>query len=748
MSDQAGNREQALGRVLELHHGGRTDQAEAACRRLVEANPEDEEALNLLAGLRHQAGDADEAVALMTRSVAANPEQPGALTTLGNLLRQLGRTEDAVAALRKAVDLLPDQVATHTNLGNALWAHRDLEGAMTAYGQALERQPDSAETYANMAMCLKDFGRHGDALAACDRGLELAPGMALLYNIKGTVLLAQGATADAKAAFGAAVARDGGLVDAHSNLGGACYELDQHDEAEAAYRKTLALDPGHAAAGTNLAILLRNRGDFEDALAAYDRVLARDPENWGLRIQRTLSLPVIPDSVEQIRGLRRIVKAGIADIAARAPRIPDLYRSVGQTSFYFSFHNQNDRELQETLADLYLRCCPDLGWTAPHCRGTEARPAAGRLRVGFVSAFLREHSIGKLFAGVIEQLAREHFEVCVIRPVGKRDAVSEAIDSTADRVVTIPRELEAARRAIAGLELDILFYPDIGMNPLSYFLAFARLAPVQATSWGHPVTTGIANVDYFVSGAGIEPEDASEHYTERLIRLAVEPVFYRRPELPEGPARRRDFGLPASARLYLCPQTLFKLHPDFDALLGQILARDEKGLLVLIQGKHDRWEHLLKARLARSIPEQADRVIFVENVPLDRYLGLLSLADAILDPICFGGGVTSYEAFAIGAPVVTLPGRFMRGRITAALYRQMGIEDAIAEDEESYVEIALRMANDVAWREDLKSRIAERSDVLFENRTAVTELERFFLMAHQAVENGEPGISWPPEEQA
>ncbi len=722
------------------------EQAEAACRELVEANPEDGEALNLLAGLRHGAGDADEAVALLKRSLAAKPEQPAALTTLGNVLRQLGRTEEAVAALQKAVDLLPDQAATHANLGNALWAHGDLEGAMTAYGRALEQQPESVETYANMAMCLKEFGRHDDAVAACDRALELAPEMALLHNIRGTVLLAQGATADARAAFEAAVAGDDGFIDAHGNLGSACYELNQHDEAEAAYRKALALDPDHAASLTNLAILLRGRGDFEEALAAYDRVLARDPENWGLRIQRTLSLPVIADSAEQIRDLRRTIKAGIADIAARAPKVPDLYRTVGQTSFYFSFHNQNDRELQETLADLYLGCSPDLGWTAPHCRESAAKPAAGRLRVGFASAFLHEHSIGKLFAGVIEHLARERFEVTVIRPAGIRDAVSGAIDASADRVVTIPRELEAARRAIAGLELDILFYPDVGMNPLTYFLAFARLAPVQATSWGHPVTTGIPNMDYYLSSAGIEPAEADEHYTERLIRLANEPVFYRRPRLPGGLAKREDFGLPASARLYLCPQTLFKLHPDFDALLGDILARDENGLLVLIRGKHARWEPLLKARLARVVPDQAERVIFVDNVPLDPFLGLLSLADVLLDPIGFGGGVSSYEAFAIGAPIVTLPGRFMRGRITAAFYRQMGIEDAIADDEESYVEIALRMANDAAWREDLSSRIAERSDVLFENRAAVTELEQFFSAAHKAVEDGEPRISWPPGE--
>ena len=108
--------------------------------------------------------------------------------------------------------------------------------------------------------------------------------------------------------------------------------------------------------------------------------------------------------------------------------------------------------------------------------------------------------------GSSANLSRAHFAVTLLRFPGPDDALAHALAQSADRVVTLPRNLDLARRQIADQELDVLYYADIGMDPLTYFLAFARLAPVQCVTWGHPVTTGIPTIDYFLSstrpGAG------------------------------------------------------------------------------------------------------------------------------------------------------------------------------------------------------------------------------------------------------
>ena len=169
--------------------------------------------------------------------------------------------------------------------------------------------------------------------------------------------------------------------------------------------------------------------------------------------------------------------------------------------------------------------------------------------------------------------------------------------------------------------------------------------------------------------------------------------------------------------------------PDFDGALGALLRRDPRGELVLVEGLYPHWTELLRKRFTRSFPDTMDRVRFVPRMPENRFLSLLRAADAVLDPLHFGSGNSAYEAFALGAPIVTWPGAFMRGRVTAGGYRQMGIQGLVARDADHYVELAIRLANDRPFREETSKRILERSDLLFEDAKFIHELGRFFEQA-------------------
>ena len=296
-----------------------------------------------------------------------------------------------------------------------------------------------------------------------------------------------------------------------------------------------------------------------------------------------------------------------------------------------------------------------------------------------------------------------------------------------------------------------MFYPDIGMSPSSYFLAFARLAPVQAVSWGHPDSTGLSSMDYFVSATFIEPEDAEDHYTERLIRLNRIPCFYSPLHAPIRVPDRLALGLPESGTLYGCPQSLFKFHPDFDAVLGAIAEGDPTGYIVILAGKVPTWAELLRTRWANTYPILLDRTLFLPMLPHDRFMALMAHIDVLLDPLHFGSGNTLYEGMAYGTPVVTWPGRFMRGRIVAGAYRQMGIADApIAESIEEYAALALALGRDPARRQRLRrASIVAAARELFADTRAVREFETFLVAAVEAAGRGEklpPG--WRPDIQA
>ena len=293
----------------------------------------------------------------------------------------------------------------------------------------------------------------------------------------------------------------------------------------------------------------------------------------------------------------------------------------------------------------------------------------------------------------------------------------------------LPKELKKARQEIASHSLDVLFYLDIGMDQLTYFLAFSRLAPVQCVTWGHPVTTGIPNVDYFISSEKAELPDAQNNYSEELVLPGNLTTYYYRPQLPDEPKSREYFGLGKEYNIYMCPQTLFKFHPDFDSVLGKLLRQDQSGLLVLIEGMHENWTRLLHDRFTNAFPDVIDRVKFLPRMPKNDYMSLLQIADVLLDTPYFGGGNTSLEAFACKIPLVTWPGEYLCSRLTLALYRQMDIMDCVASDAQSYIKIAYRLANDATWRDEIAGKIEAKADCLFENIETVHELERFFEMA-------------------
>ena len=127
---------------------------------------------------------------------------------------------------------------------------------------------------------------------------------------------------------------------------------------------------------------------------------------------------------------------------------------------------------------------------------------------------------------------------------------------------------------IAECRLDVLIYPEIGMDPLTVKLASMRLARSQAATWGHPETTGLPTIDYYLSAEGLEPPNAAAHYTERLVIAAAISACAtshsrRWPSRPTSAA----LGLPQDVPLLLCPGTPFKYSPLHDNVWIEISRR-------------------------------------------------------------------------------------------------------------------------------------------------------------------------------
>jgi len=629
--------------------------------------------------------------------------------------KELGDLASALACYRRALALAPHNAAILTSCGTALYLFGRRNEAIGMYRQALAHHPDHAGARASLEFALPSapgethrLGRLREEAERLRRAGKLHEALELHHQ------------AIAIAPHVAGIWLSAGLL---------LYEMGDQPESLPFFEEAARLDATLAAAVEAARRICVGAGLLEKAAYYSGRAFAIQPSD-DIRIARGLTLAAIQPAAVAIDPARASYECVLDGALGEALRIENLYAANCIGGFFLAYHGRNDRMLQEKAAAFLLRTIPGLSMTAAHCQA--ARGHHGKIRIGFISRFFYDHSIGKTSRGLMRELSRHLFEVVAIRITpSKNDQTTEMICAAADRVVTLDPDYRSAREQVATLELDILFYQDIGMEPTSYLLAFSRLAPVQCVSFGHPNTTGIPTMDYFISNDLFEPPDAALHYSESLFLLEDLPTlaYYYRPDPPTGRIDRNDFGLDENDHVYVCPQVLFKLHPDFDDILGGILRRDPKGVVVLIRGQYPDYDAQIAARFARSLPDVVDRILMLDRMGFRRFLSLLSIADACLDTPHFNGMNSSLEAFSIGAPIVTLPGAFQRGRHTQAMYRKMGILDCIANDLQDYIGIAVRLGCDKAYADDLRARIRAGNGVLYESRRVVEEFERFFLHA-------------------
>ncbi|NJM27596.1 MAG: hypothetical protein HC856_03990, partial [Pseudanabaena sp. RU_4_16] len=278
-----------------------------------------------------------------------------------------------------------------------------------------------------------------------------------------------------------------------------------------------------------------------------------------------------------------------------------------------------------------------------------------------------------------------------------------------------------------------MVFPDIGMDAQSLKLAVLRLAPIQCSCWGHPITSGSPNIEYFLSGDLMEPDNAQSHYSETLVRLPKLGFCYPKPQFPQIAKTRADYQLPEDAIVYLACQSFYKYLPQYDYIFAQIARRIPRAKFVFICRYSSHINQQFHQRLQRAFTQvglDADKFcVLLPRQNGDDYLNLHLISDIFLDSIGWSGGNTSLEAIAASLAVVTLPGEFMRGRHTYAMLKILEMEDTIVQDEAEYIDVAVRLAEDPDWRKSIVERMRSRHDRLYEDTTCVRALEEFYQAA-------------------
>ena len=565
-----------------------------------------------------------------------------------------------------------------SNAGSASALLLPTDSVVAAEARRERPAPANAEEWVLLGQRQLEMGQGEQAISSFKRAVELEPAVALHWGRLGKALAAK----------------------------------RRYDAAEPVLQRACALDPSQPVLHVALAEVLVQQNNADAAIEACQRALARDPDNIAAAVTEALILPPIYGGTADLRMWRNRFGEALGRLHARKSRWlarPHGVLRADMANFYLAYQGGDDRALQSSYSDFLAAL---LGAAVPDLQAP-IKPRSDRsakVRIGFLSSNLRASTIGDYFGSWITDLPRDRFHLCTLFTGGVPDPHAEALAQASDERVSVVGPAEEVARTAKSLALDILVFPDVGMTNNSSLLANLRLAPLQCAAWGHPVTTGSRFIDYFLSCGDMEPADAATHYREELVLLPGLGTRYPRPPRVEQAERDRS-GLPRDKRIYLCPQLLHKIHPDTDALFLEVLARDADAVLVFFAGMTSGQRQAFVDRLAagmklRGLPPRQQ----IKVLPLlsqRDFRQVMSVSDVMLDTLHWSGGSSSLDALASGLPIVTLPGRFMRGRQSAAMLRLVGVEELIARDAEEYVEIALRVARDPAYRESLSSRIGE-----------------------------------------
>ena len=581
------------------------------------------------------------------------------------------------------------------------------EAAINYYEQILEINPNFAEVYASLAEAQDKTGDSEAAIKSYQQAIKSKPEYA----------------------------------EAYCNLGNLFKKQGNVSAAIEYYQKALKIKPDLIEVYCNLGNLLKKQGNISAAIKSYQKALIIQPNLARAKFFICIhQLPIIYNTFTEIELNRDNYQKYLQDLAenyqqASSQQLKNAADAVGASQpFYLAYQGLNDRDLQKIYGEMIVRI---MSHRYPQNSQNIALPelqSNEKIRIGFVSGCFHRHSVWKIpMKGWVENLDKSQFELFAYHTntTLKHDGETVKAAQAFDKFTKGPASIEKWTQIIQQDKLHVLIFPEFGMDPTTLQLGCLRLAPIQMTSWGHPNTSGLPTIDYYLSSELMEPENAQENYTEKLVKLPNLSIYYQPQAIPPLKVTKKDIDISEDCMMFWCCQSLYKYLPQHDDVFPKISRELDNCKFVFIENEGEGITEVFRQRLEKAFGDFAldyeDYCIFLPRMKARKFAGTAAIADVFLDSIGWSGCNSTLEAIAHDVPVVTLPGEFMRARHSMAILKMMDIEETIASNKEEYIKIAIHLAKDAQYRKYLSELVAQNKHKLYNDLKPVRALEEFLF---------------------
>jgi protein O-GlcNAc transferase len=787
----------ALQRAIAFQQGGNLAGAEQLYRAILDAEPDQFDALHLLGVIRLQQrrneeaiglirtalrvrpnvvealsnlakglaliGRDDEAVEQFDRALAIRPDDPGTLVDRGRVLARLARHAEALASFQRAIAVNPNNVAAHYQLGRVLQAQGRHREALASFDQALTINRDFVEALDRRGLSLRALGRQDEALASYDKALSIRPDFADALLNRGDSMLGLKRFAEALASYHSALAIKPGQADALNNRGVALKEQRRLDEALASYDQALRIAPGHAEALVNRGIVLQLLGRDEEALASFDKALAVRPDLVDAHYNRAALLKSMNRFEEALAGYDNALALAqnhpeahgaaeaalaICDWARVARAAAGLAAAIaeGKASVtpFALLGLGDDPSLQLQCARNYIGERVPLR-PEPMWKGGPPARRGDRIRIAYLSADFQDHATAYLAADLFELHDRSRFEVLGFsfgRDDGSemRRRLIKAFDQFHDVQTDSDREIA---QMLHDLDVDIAVdlkghTKDARPEILSY-----RPAPIAVNYLGYPGTIGADFVDYIIADSIIAPFAHEPYFAEKIVHLpgCYQPNSTKRPAASRVP-QRGEASLPNEGFVFCSFNNNYKITaPVFDVWM-RLVQGVPGSVLWLLRDNAGAERNLRLEAQARGIDPA--RLIFAPRLALDEHLARQRVADLFLDTLPINAHTTASDALWAGLPIVTCRGESFVARVAASILCAAGLPELVTENLAQYEACALRLATDQALLASIRRRLEDNRSgcALFDIERYTRQIEAAFTTMWHIAQRGEPPRSF------
>lgn len=658
--------------------------------------------------------------------------------SLGAKLHQMSCREAALAAVESAAEYCSDNISIwHAVAGLRL--ELDLPyAALEACNAALRLNAEDADSLFNTAVVLESLGDFGASLHCYEKALVIAPDHARTLLNFGPLLGKMGRIAEAVLACERAVDLLPLSADCHFNLGDALLGASNHAEALAEFNRAIELHPGFARAEMAAAVATAALGDVPQAASRMRLATAMQPSIMAefrspLATDNGMANPELtPERIAILAAYDRMLSG---DLKAHEAFVALFNCLLNDDSHGLRLDHPNFPYLTLGLPipeEARRRVARVV--SARHARTNDGvrlakrrRPRAGRLRLGYISGDFRAHAVAWVIGGLFGRHDRKRFEVFVYS-TGPDDGGPERQNAVAGADVF--RDVAnfsgvVVAQAIAMDGVDVLI--DLsGHTKYSMGEALAlRPAPIQVSYLGFMGTQGAPFIDYSLLDRTVMLPDVAQWWDEKIVYL---PYCFSPCEKLQSAfvlPSRSALGLPEDVLVIGALHAHRKIDPETFRLWMCILRRTSRTVLWLMAGAPGSEASLKSA--AEQSGVAPDRLIFSPECSHDEYLARCRLVDFAVDAILYNGHTTSIDLLSMGVPFITKPGRDPVARVGASLLGAHAFPELVAETEENFVSLAVRLASDDSWRFSLREKLSQHTDSkLFCPERHARELEKAY----------------------